>query len=66
MHLVLSCYRFLEDREIMHKNSLALFDVIENILFEIQDPEFQVISLMGCVYCASFENILYANGNRLC
>lgn len=50
----------------MHKNILALFDVIENILFEIQDPEFQDISLMGCVYCASFENISYANGNRLC
>lgn len=47
-------------------NILELFNVIEYILFENHDPEFHVISLMGCVYGTSFENISYANGNRLC
>lgn len=34
MYFVLSCYNFLEDREIMFENILKFFDVNEYILFE--------------------------------
>ena len=61
MHLVLSCYNLLEDREVMLENILEFLDVNEYILFENQDPELQFLSLMGCVNGTSFENINVVN-----
>lgn len=65
MHLVLSCYNLLEDREIMLENILEFLDVNEYILFENQDLELQFLSLMGCVNGTSFENISYTKWKQI-
>lgn len=65
MHLVLSCYNLLEDREIMLENILEFLDVNEYILFENQDPELQFLSLMGCVNGTSLDNISYTKWKQI-
>ena len=60
MHLMLSCFTLLDDRENMLEDILDILDVNEYVLFEDQDPELQFLSLMGCVQGTSFENISFA------
>lgn len=59
MHLVLSCYKLLEDREIMLENSLEFLDVSEYIWFEDQNPELKFLAIMGCVNGTNFEYISF-------
>jgi hypothetical protein len=59
MHLLLSCFELLEDREVMLENILEILNVEEYVLFEDQSHEQKFLSLSGCVEGTSFENISY-------
>jgi ubiquitin-protein ligase len=59
MHLLLSCFELLEDREVMLDNILDILNVEEYVLFEDQSHEQKFLSLSGCVAGTSFENISY-------